>query len=355
MSLLIGVHGCQTPPTPSPSNSDGRSPSCEAESYPSTSAFPYEPPSDQVLVDDQPPAQPLVRLFEGVLLVADESDCPERLAFELPTSQYDALLDFLFDNTLQPQLSKNFSTDQLAKCRSWISKRPFDYHNQQLVFRMTTPLHDESARMSGNIIVEAFKPLVAAAGLRIEKGARHVCIPNTNSTFKPDASIWIQPVSQRDHKNSPSKEPPLYYDDPGLVLEIGWSHPTPAEQCARYLTYAGGKVRCVISVTLEYVPPEYQPDIDEVPSITVSAWRLTQETPPQPIQFVDNLIIWRSATPTRARHKEEEAVLTLFPRDLSRHPAIDAIANTPVNIDWTEFSHDLRECYSFYRKEERTT
>jgi hypothetical protein len=87
---------------------------------------------------------------------------------------------------------------------------------------------------------------------------------------------------------------------PGLIFEVGGSHPTPEEVCKRYITNGRGHVRYVLRLTTKYIRPENEPS--QEPSWAVlDGWRINETGyASRPVHFIQQLNVL-NPDPTNTR------------------------------------------------------
>lgn len=80
---------------------------------------------------------------------------------------------------------------------------------------------------------------------------------------------------------------------PAIVVEVGWSNPTPDKVCVDYLKEGGGDIRCVLRINIDYIHPKNEDQFEKPTRAVLDGWRLG---PSEPVRFIDKVDIFTSDT-----------------------------------------------------------
>ncbi|KAK3372087.1 hypothetical protein B0H63DRAFT_453459 [Podospora didyma] len=137
---------------------------------------------------------------------------------------------------------------------------------------------------------------------------------------------------------------PSASERPGMVIEVGFSSPTPPKKCCAYLEKGGGEVRCVIALTIEYRDRNLRRSTScPPPQVTLDAYRL------EPDILEDGEEIYRVARFINKRDVRQAALaggghpfLDLTPNDF--HHSLERTLS--IHIPWTRILLAVDEAWT---------
>ncbi|KAI1260375.1 hypothetical protein F5Y18DRAFT_432323 [Xylariaceae sp. FL1019] len=289
--------------------------------------------------------------------------------------------------------------EQLARCAAWLDRTPWDYEEPYLSIRMTSDIHNDAGNTIRDYILRHFQHALSTANVhgRVAQGDRTMRYKSSQNRAEPDLNFWLAPpfnISELDGSSQSEDETggiteteqgaegkmeqngvgltdveegragrqvqsetqhrlatPQEELYPGLIVEVGWSHHTPNEQCAGYIKRANGFVRCVISINAKYVEFEKQPTTPQLPSIVLNAWRYAPciETDTTVQHFIQDQVIWQyTAEPPSTRHVyKPDGSIKLTLGDLSS--TLRHLQGPVISISWRALRRLFCQAYEKHR------
>lgn len=240
---------------------------------------------------------------------------------------------------------------QVALLESWFCSQRSDFYDDQLVLRMPGEVHFDTTNKIGMYLLHCYMakfivmrrldliPMLRNGGKNLKFRTRK---------HEPDFTIWLDgsgslATPQKDNKKEgqqlgtttiigeggqqPGTNNTAGEEDgtdeieigeeskwPGVVLEVGWSHPTPDDVCKSYIINGRGHIRCVLRLNVGYIEPAHESS-QELTTAVLDGWRINKAGySSSPTQFIENIDIF-SASP-------DQPQVSLLLNDL--HPSLSA-------------------------------
>lgn len=249
-----------------------------------------------------------------------------------PLLKFDLPFPYRFDLTAPEQAAvqalRVTRAEQVDSLGYWLSRRRSDFYDGHLVIRMPSPIHNDVTIDITTYLYKRLRFKLNEAGRpdyteMLQQGGKVLAFKK-RAWHEPDSCIWLDfsrgftgndseeeadraraqahvdaAVSEDVAAAAPNPESDQVQDEPQLalpetsiwpaiVIEVGWSNPTTASVCTKYIKNSHGNIRCVIRLNMDYIKPKEEHNFSSPARAIMDGWRLNEQDPAdEPVHFID--------------------------------------------------------------------